>query len=211
MGFRKIKDGMIIHCISETEVTALLEHLSSLGYVWDDGRSLQQTSTGWHYHREDTCYRIKEECKRVHLTSTEGQRSGTVVYFYDLILPEGCNDWELAAEVVRMDKHETDKFNHMFIGHGAEYVLSNYSPAQVREIMTKYYTQHKVKIGDIVTVGSTEREFLVTKTEDGVIDGIDRHGGTRSCSIEEVTPTGKSADPMKWMLDVFQTRPIEAF
>ncbi|MCD8396105.1 MAG: hypothetical protein LUD12_02770 [Lachnospiraceae bacterium] len=60
MKFKEIKPGMVIHCPTEEDARALLEHLDSLGYRWGMTHKNLVKMPCWNTYTDKTCYMIED-------------------------------------------------------------------------------------------------------------------------------------------------------
>lgn len=98
MKFKRIKGDMFVHCGTEEQADALLNHLEKLGYRWNTSRiivngrkgsgreKLSQYGNRYHVFGKETCYKIMEQDKCICITDRAGvvQMRQKLVEFSDL-------------------------------------------------------------------------------------------------------------------------------
>lgn len=147
MRLKEIKQGMAIHCKTESEAKELLGYLHENGYQWRMGDSLA-VITEWEEYREETCYFIEDD-KRITYDSVAFCKSKNFseIYKYirytDLILPELTTE-----EVLQIcaDICNCDSCNECPMGNENNcYMEKNADFKRVIEICAQWKADHEKK------------------------------------------------------------------
>lgn len=145
--FRPIVPGMVIHCITEDEANALLNHLAELGYKWISGAKLTDHNNFSDYG--GTCYVVRTFVVDYGNKDFYEQRGYKITEFSDLVLPELT-----AEEVIEwlVKNYEDGTYREVF---GRDYLMNNLledmTPSEVVEKIAKWKADHEKKEPEIET------------------------------------------------------------
>lgn len=146
--FRPIVPGMVIHCITEDEANALLNHLAELGYKWISGAKLTDHNNFSDYG--GTCYVVRTFVVDYGNKDFYEQRGYKITEFSDLVLPELT-----AEEVIEwlVKNYEDGTYREVF---GRDYLMNNLledmTPSEVVEKIAQWKAEHEKQGPEIETV-----------------------------------------------------------
>lgn len=154
MKLKEIKPGMVIHCITEDEANALLNHLAELGHKWISGAKLTDHNNFSDYG--GTCYVVRTFVVDYGNKDFYEQRGYKITEFSDLIIPALT-----AEEVVPILTEICNRYNgnedcegcplngleHICNGNECPFTFKDYK--QVMEICEQWKAKHEKKEPEI--------------------------------------------------------------
>lgn len=172
MKLKEIKPGMVIHCITEDEANALLNHLAELGHKWISGAKLTDHNNFSDYG--GTCYVVRTFVVDYGNKDFYEQRGYKITEFSDLIIPELT-----AEEVVKWigENYTDDVFCEVF-GTGyldesmtMDELIDVYSPEEIVEKIAEWKFTHEKKEPEVewvYRVYNGESEEFVNSEEKAI-------------------------------------------
>lgn len=137
--FKPIVPGMVIHCITEDEANALLNHLAELGHKWISGAKLTDHNNFSDYG--GTCYVVRTFVVDYGNKDFYEQRGYKITEFSDLVLPELT-----AEEAIEwlVKNYEEGTYREVF---GTDYLMNNLledmTPSEVVEKIAQWKADHE--------------------------------------------------------------------
>lgn len=100
------QEDMYIHCRTDEQANALLEHLDKLGFCWASTQPLSEKSY-FHFHKEETCYGVYPESNAVTYTSCESVNPDRpIINFENIEAYMKLKDSELARQAAAAEREE---------------------------------------------------------------------------------------------------------
>lgn len=100
------QEDMYIHCRTDEQAKALLEHLDKLGFFWASTQPLSEKSY-FHFYKEETCYGVYPERAHVTYTSCANVYPGQpTINFENIEAYMKLKDSELAHQAAVAEREE---------------------------------------------------------------------------------------------------------